>query len=253
MGLIYREKFLDGIIFLVIGNFITSCFSKNFTPFELLRRPIRFKLRREQNFLVAEIPKGIPWTDSILKIDKVIATRVRDIPVQKGLKEVDKKNDLFLIDISFFLRNIKEASPDVLLQTGELTYSPWYRFVNEPYIFNLDKTSTNYVAQAIAYILKSQELEVSIDNNPSNNCSTVVVSDPDSVVDKIEIEGESEISEIRIISNEGISFLSLKNKNLSLHQDHSKTCFDALDRADPNIFENVRLVKNKKNIELNYE
>ena len=58
--------------FLVIGNFLSCCFSKNFTAFELLRRPLIFKMQREKNFLMTQIPKGIPWTESVLKIDKVV-------------------------------------------------------------------------------------------------------------------------------------------------------------------------------------
>ena len=88
-------------------------------------------MQREKNFLMTQIPKGIPWTESVLKIDKVIETKVRDIPVSKGLKELDKNTDLFLVDVSFFEKNIGLNFAENVLQTGELTYSPWYRFVNE--------------------------------------------------------------------------------------------------------------------------
>ena len=87
---------------------------------------------------MTQIPKGIPWTESVLKIDKVIETKVRDIAVSKGLKELDKNTDLFLVDVSFFEKN-KGLNFENVLQTGELTYSPWYRFVNEPYKFDLIK------------------------------------------------------------------------------------------------------------------
>ena len=253
MGLKYNKGvFLDNLIFLVIGNFLSCCFSKNFTVFELLRRPLIFKMQREKNFLMTKIPKGIPWTESVLKIDKVIATKVRDIPVQKGLKELDKNTDLFLVDVSFFEKNVDLNFAENILQTGELTYSPWYRFVNEPYKFDLDQTSTDYVAQAIAYVLKTQNINIDVQFKLSGAVSTVIVSDSKIPLEKIELEGENSISEIRIVGQSGVSVLNLESKKVSLYVEHSRLCYEALDRAHPTVFENMQLEKKEKNIELSY-
>lgn len=254
MGLKHKEGFsLNDLFFLIVGNFLTCCFSRNFTPFELLKKPLSFKLKRQQNFLITNIPKGIPWKDAILRINDVIATRVRDIPVQKGLKEVDKNTDLFIVDISLFIKTKGLMISENLLQEGELTYSPWYRFVNEPYRFDLDINSTNYIAQSVAYLLKSQKINNNIEDNVSDSVSTIIVDDIEFPVDKIEIEGESQISEIRLSGREGTSVLNLKDKKISLYSEHSRICFDALACATENAFKNVKLVKNERNIELSYE
>ena len=244
---------MDDIFFLVIGNFLTCAFSRNFTAFDLLRRPLSFKLNRERNFLVTKIPKGIPWADSILKVDKFIATKVRDIPVQKGLKEIDKNTDMFIVDISFFINSMGLTSSQSEIQTGELTYSPWYRFVNEPYKFDLDEKPTAYVAQAVAYVLKTRDVKTNIETEVGKSFSTVLMEGQGLSVSRVEIEGKDEIAEIRLIGKDGMSVLKLKNKTISLYLEHSRLCYQAIEKAEKGVFENVRLTKYGKNIELSYE
>ena len=118
--------------------------------------------------------------------------------------------------------------------------------------FDLDQTSTDYVAQAIAYVLKSQNINVDVQFKLSGAVSTVIVSDSKIPLEKIELEGENSISEIRIVGQSGVSVLNLESKKVSLYVEHSRLCYEALDRAHPTVFENMQLEKKEKNIELSY-
>ena len=90
-----QAKNLDHLFFLIIGNFITSCYSKNFTVFNLLRRQLEFPLVKQNQFLVTQIPKGINWNDCFIFAGDQFVSKVKDVAVAKGIKKADEKNDLF--------------------------------------------------------------------------------------------------------------------------------------------------------------
>ena len=48
----------ESYFFMMIGNFITSAFTKDFTAFELLRKPILFPGQKQEIFSYLKYQKG---------------------------------------------------------------------------------------------------------------------------------------------------------------------------------------------------
>ena len=84
---------MDKLLFVIIGNFITCCYSRNFTVFELLRKPLEFPCTRQENFFVAKIPKGLPWQDFVLFAGDGFVSKFKDLAVKKGVKDAGEKDD----------------------------------------------------------------------------------------------------------------------------------------------------------------
>ena len=100
-----EAKYLDHLFFLIIGNFITSCYSKNFTAFNLLRRQLEFPLVKQNQFLITKIPKGINGTIVLYSPEINLLARVKDVAVTKGVKKADEENDLFILMFLFLSKH----------------------------------------------------------------------------------------------------------------------------------------------------
>ena len=77
-------------------------------------------------------------------LGETFVTKVKDIPVRKGLK-ADDKNDYFVIDAES-LEKLMFNVDQLDMGGGHLTYSPFYRFVTEPFIFDIENNVSNTLA-----------------------------------------------------------------------------------------------------------
>ena len=84
-GLISGQD-IEKLFFIVIGNFITSSYAKDFTLFDLLRKPINFPIVRKGNMFVTKIPKGFPWQETVLLLGADFVTKIKDVPVEKAFR-----------------------------------------------------------------------------------------------------------------------------------------------------------------------
>ena len=96
---------MNHIFFLIIGNFITSCYNNNFTVFNLLRRQLEFRLQRKDNFLITKIPKGINWNDCFIFIGDHFISKVKDVAVAKVLRRLIRKM-IFFSSRSHYLKKL---------------------------------------------------------------------------------------------------------------------------------------------------
>ena len=58
--------------FLVLGVFISSCYYRNFSAIDLLRRPIQIIGKYNENKFYFEVPLWLPINDCFLKINNQI-------------------------------------------------------------------------------------------------------------------------------------------------------------------------------------
>ena len=86
------------LVFLVISNFISCAYHGNFTVFELLKRPLVFKGSRQENFFVVSVPKGLPWEETVLVIEGIFTSKLKDLAIKKGVKSQNDQNNFILID-----------------------------------------------------------------------------------------------------------------------------------------------------------
>ena len=242
---------IEKLVFIVVGNFITSSFLKDFTLFELLRMPLKFPISKDGKFFIAKIPKGLPWQESVFFLGETFVTKVKDIPVRKGLQKADDKNDYFVIDAES-LEKLMFNVDQLDIGGGHLTYSPFYRFVTEPFIFDMEKNVSEYVSNALGYILRSGGIS-NLVKNEKDGCSDVLVIDSKLPLERIAVVGKDRLDKLELYGGKALSELDLVNKKILLSRLHCPVCFDALVKTGDADLKNIRLEKNKERIEVLYE
>ena len=77
------------------------------------------------------MPKGLPWEETVLVVEGVFTSKLKDLAIKKGVQSQNDQNNFILIDASHwkFLR----LGESERLASCQLVYSPWYRFVSEPF------------------------------------------------------------------------------------------------------------------------
>ena len=66
---VYKLSYKNNIekfFFITVGTFITSSYTRDFTLFDILRKPLNFPIVRKGDMFVTKNPKGFPWQETIL-------------------------------------------------------------------------------------------------------------------------------------------------------------------------------------------
>ena len=177
--------------------------------------------------------------------------KVKDIPVRKGLQKADDKNDYFVID-SESLEKLIFNVDQLDISEGYLTYSPFYRFVTEPFMFDMEKNVSEYVSNALGYILRSGGTSNLVENGKDGR-SDVLVSESKLPLEKIAVVGKDRLDKLELHGGKASSELDLVDKKILLSRLHCPVCFDALFKTDDADLKNIKLEKNKERIEVSYE
>ena len=235
-----------------MGNFITSSYVGDFTLFELMRKPIHFPISRQSNFFTIKIPKGLPWQEAVFMLGDVFVSKIKDIPVKKGLQEADKANDFLLIDavaIESLLRQENLAE----IKGGALVYSPLYRFVTEPFVFNIHEGASAYLSNALSYILRSERVSNVIKILDDENYEIKIQEDAGKYpIMKIVIIGKAKLERVEFFGEETFSCIDLAGKKIIISNAHSPICFDALNKTGQMDLKNIRLEKSQERVEISY-
>lgn len=239
---------LNQLFFIIIGNFITSCFSNNFTVFNLLRRQLEFPMTRQNQFLVAKIPKGINWSDSFIFAGEYFVSKVKDVAVSKGVKEFDKENDLFFFNISLVEKTLF-LEKEVEISKGTLVYSPWFRFIKEPFDFSGTQVNGKYLIKSLMYIARLNKIKVSNESS-EDGVESLIFPDGYKGATRLDIISNTSIECLRLVSKQGSSLLDLKNYKVILFREHDEVLFEALMKTSSEVFKNMTLNKNNQTIEL---
>ena len=184
------EQEIEKLVFIILGTFITSSYSRDFTLLELVRNPT-FPISKNGNYFVAKIPKGLPWQETVVILGDVFATKTKDIPIRKGIQKADEANDLFVLDAGEFNQLFYQDGFGDFTQ-GSLSYYPLYRFVTEPFKFKMNENVLAYVSNAIAYVLKREGFKCFVEpKNPEKY--EVVVKSEDNLIEQILVSGDKKL------------------------------------------------------------
>ena len=242
---------IEKFFFIALGNYITSCYIRDFTLFELLRRPLNFPIKRQNNFYVATVPKGLPWQETVLHLDDSFVTKTKDIPVKKGVQKADDNNNFFLIDAKAVEELLlpEKQSP---ITSGFLSYSPLYRFITEPFLLNMESGGVPlYLAKAISYVLKSEGIKNDVKKKEENIVE--VTFNEKNILNKISVFGSENFDRLELVGENSTSFFDLSIKTISISRKHCPVCFDALYKTGDHDLQNIVLNKSPERIELTYE
>ena len=239
---------LNHLFFLIVGNFVTACYNKNFTVFNLLRRQLEFRLQKQDNFLIAKIPKGINWNDCFISIGDKFISKVKDVAVAKGTKEVDKENDVFFFNVSL-LEETLYFGERTEINEGTLIYSPWFRFIKEPFDFIDHHVNGKYIINALLYILRLNAIEAttSVGDHTTNS---IIFKKNFRGATKIDVVFNDSLENITLSGDKGFSMLDLKNQKIILFSKHDEVLFNALMQSKDEVFKNLKIKKRELQIEI---
>ncbi len=239
---------MNHIFFLIIGNFITACYSNNFTAFNLLRKQLEFPLQRRDNFLITKIPKGINWNDCFIFIGDSFVSKVKDVAVVKGTKEADQKNDIFFFDVTL-LEETLYLEKRAEIKEGNLIYSPWFRFIKEPFDFSDREVNGKYITSALLYIVRLHKIEANTDFS-ENGINSIIFKKNFRGAYKIEVVFTNSLESIALVGEKGASVLDLKNQKFTLFSEHDEVLFNALTQSKDGVFKNLTMKKNEQQVEI---
>ena len=245
------EREIEKLFFIILGTFITSSYSRDFTLLELVRKPLQFPISKNGNYFVAKIPKGLPWQETVVILGDAFATKTKDIPIRKGIQKADEANDLFVLDAGEFNQLFYQDGFGDFTQ-GALSYYPLYRFVTEPFAFKMNENVLAYVSNAIVYVLKREGFKCFVESkNPEKY--EVTVTSKGNLIEQILVFGDKKLDKLELHGKGSISALNFIEKKVSLARAHSPVCFEALFKTGDDNLSNISLKKTEERIDLSYD
>ena len=242
---------MTSLFFIILSNFITCSFARNFTVFELLKKPIVFKGVRQESFYVFDVPKGIPIDETILVIGNSFTSKLKDLALKKGVKEKDKNNDYVVVEATV-LESYVNFDKTLHIDSVSLVYSPWYRFVSEPFRIGDVDLINDHIMGVFSYGLRSQNVLSKLRRNSMSETALILESNYYGF-DKVTVYHHSTLEKIQLEGSKGCSILDLTNKTIMLSRGHDELLFSALNKVENGALQNISITKNKNTIELAYE
>ena len=239
------------LVFLVISNFISCSYQRNFTVFELLKRPMVFKGSRQENFFVVSVPKGLPWEETVLVIEGVFTSKLKDLAIKKGAQSQNDQNNFILIDAQS-LEVFLKLDDSERLTSCQLVYSPWYRFVSEPFEIGEVRKITSHILGCISYFLRSKDIKSKIEQSPESG-NSLLLEMSYSGFNRITISENGSLEWIKVIGPQDFSELNLVEKKVRLCKAHEPHIFSALSKVPLDSLKNIKITKSENVIELAYE
>jgi hypothetical protein len=194
---------LDAAVFTVLGNFITSCYTKNWLWQDLFRKPLRYKASvQKEKFLVFQLPLWLPFKDCILISEREgIESKLKDLFLPMQVEKQSDANQLLILNVESLTSLLGPHN------NAELVYWPGYRFVIEPMTYRKETSPSLYMLKAFDYILRVAGQKVELDEK-RQSLRTASLS--------LRVNGISTIDAIELTESEGRSFWSLTEKVIRL-------------------------------------
>ena len=202
---------IEKLVFIVVGNFITSSFVRDFTLFELLRMPLKFPISKSGKFFIAKDSEGSTLARISIFLGETFVTKVKDIPVRKGLQKADDKNDYFVID-SESLEKLIFNVDQLDISEGISHLFSLLQVVTEPFMFDMEKNVSEYVSNALGYILRSGGGISNLVENGKDGRSDVLVSESKLPLEKIAVVGKDRLDKLELHGGKASSELDLVDK-----------------------------------------
>jgi hypothetical protein len=232
---------LEAATFTVLGNFITSCYTKNWAWQDLLRRPIYYKGSLQKGkFLVFTLPNWFPYNDSILLTGQGgIESKLKDLFLPTQVQKQGDNQQLLILNIEGLTSLI------ALHRDFELVYWPGYRFVVEPMTYSKEVSPAHYFLKAFDYMLRIRGQSVDLDlTQQSLRVSNFV----------LKVDGGQTLNSIHISGLEGTSVWDLAKKTILLRGSPFGMFLSALrDMNDSTVrLKNCSIVITDDSVELKY-
>jgi hypothetical protein len=194
---------LDAGTFTVLGNFITSCYTKNWLWQDLLRKPLYYKASlQKEKFLVFQLPLWLPFKDSILIAENSgIESKLKDLFLPMQVEKQSDSSQLLILNVDSIKLLLGPHS------NAELVYWPGYRFVVEPMSYRKEITPALYMLKALDYILRVAGQRIELDEI-RQSLRTPSLS--------LQVSGNHAFDSIELTESQGKSFWSLTEKVIRL-------------------------------------
>ncbi len=232
---------LEAATFTVLGNFITSCYTKNWLWQDLLRRPLYFKGELQKGaFLVFALPAWLPYNDCILLTgENGIESKLKDLFLPAQVQKQNEKQQTLILNVE---RLQAALSP---MASFELVYWPGYRFVVEPMTYRKDVSPAVYMLHAFDYILRVTGSSVEVDAARQSLTTSAFT---------LGVSGENTLDSIELIDSDGRSYWNLAEKVIRLEGTRFKMFRGALERmlASGSSLENCSTAVDAESAELRY-
>ena len=237
-ALIYN---LEAATFTVLGNFITSCYTKNWLWQDLLRKPLYFKGEFQKGaFLVFALPTWLPYNDCILLTgENGIESKLKDLFLPAQVQKQSKTQQTLILNVE---RMQSALSP---MASFELVYWPGYRFVVEPMTYRKEVSPAVYMLHAFDYILRVTGNSVEVDASRQSLRTSAFT---------LGVSGENTLDAIELIDADGRSYWSLADKVIRLEGTRFKMFQGALESmlAPGNTLENCSTTVDETSADLRY-
>ena len=232
---------LEAATFTVLGNFITSCYTKNWLWQDLLRRPLYFKGELQNGkFLVFALPAWLPYNDCILLTgENGIESKLKDLFLPAQVQKQSKTQQTLILNVE------QMQSPLSPMTSFELVYWPGYRFVVEPMSYRKEVSPAVYMLHALDYILRVTGNSVEVDA-ARQSLTTAAFT--------LGVSGEKNLDAIELTDSDGRSYWSLADKVIQLEGTRFKTFQGAFEKmlASGSTLENCYVTVDGSRAELRY-
>lgn len=194
---------LEAATFTVLGNFITSCYTKNWLWQGLLRKPLYFKGNQQQGrFLLFTLPVWLPYNDCILLTGEAgVESKLKDLFLPMQIQKQNENQHILVLN----LENASVALKGV--QHAELVYWPCYRFVIEPMTYSKKNSPSLYMLKAFDYVLRVSGHRVQLDEAHQLLETSGL---------RVQVRGTETLDCIEICDQDGLCLWSLSEKIIRL-------------------------------------
>jgi hypothetical protein len=92
---------LNAAVLTLLGNFITSCYTKNWLWQDLLRKPLYFRGSiQNTKLLVFKLPLWLPYNDCILLTNGAgIESKLKDLFLAMKVEKQENANQLLILNV----------------------------------------------------------------------------------------------------------------------------------------------------------
>ncbi|MEQ8733909.1 MAG: hypothetical protein RIC29_03230 [Rhodospirillaceae bacterium] len=198
------HKVIEPWIVLANSVLITCSCTRNFTPIELLKAPMRFRGENSDGVVKIAVPKGFPTMDAILvSSGREFLSKIKDLNLPMSTQSLNEQTDIFAIKLT----GVKALES---LSYLDLTYYPLYRFHSEHLFFYADNQVAAYVGDCIRFIMLRSGYQPIIQNDGDQSVITVGSGM------KITVFGMRSLERIQISDSGRTTVFDIKEKSIDV-------------------------------------
>jgi hypothetical protein len=194
---------IEPYVLMAASTLITCAYNQNYAAFDLLSRPRILRATANAGHVEFEVPEWFPIADSLLGVAQAgLHSMVKHVYLPRAERAGKPGMRVFRFQLGPALCSDGE--------TVSLTYSPWFRFAAPPYRFDLDSHAAAYVVAALGHLCQARGL--SVRTEVDDDVSVLWLSKRL----RIEVMGDTALTDIAVLFPDDESHLSVRNPQLSV-------------------------------------